>query len=173
MDVERVTPTLVVIVNNRRDWQRILEERWYRIPVRHAPPLLAAAYLAFYQTRAFGDDAWRITSIAPVLRYDALRRRELLPREASHPRADDWYYRVDLGPLQRLTRPLLSRRLRRVTFIPTTLEHINAAGDVSDLWNVDDLTPLVWTAFLDAAIKATRRLELEEQPAPDRDAGAA
>jgi hypothetical protein len=159
MYTEALTPTLVVIVNNRRDWQRVIEERWYRIPALHAPALLAAAYLAFYQTRVFGDDAWQIGWIAPVHGYCLLRRIDLLPHESSHPRAGNWYYRVDLGAPERLVRPLPSRRLRRITFIPTTLEALQAADDVSDLWQVDDLTPLVWTLFHDAAIKATRRLE--------------
>ncbi len=163
MYAESCTPTLVVIVNNRRDWQRVVEERWYRVPARRAPVLLAAEYLAFYQTRAFGDAAWQISWIAPVRGYRLLRRIELLPAEAAHPRANDWYYRIALGDLERLARPLPSRRLRRITFIPTTRERLMTAADVSELWQVDDLTPLVWTRFRDAGMKSARRLELEER----------
>ena len=28
---------LVAIMNNKKDWQRVLDEGWYRIPVKHAP----------------------------------------------------------------------------------------------------------------------------------------
>lgn len=161
MDLAVCTPTLVVIVNNRRDWQRVVDEGWYRVPVRSAPPLLAAAYLAFYQTRVFGDAAWQISWIAPVRGYRLLRRIELLPAEPAHPRANDWYYRIDLGELERLAPPLPSRRLRRITFVPTTLERLMHAADVSELWQVDDLTPLVLRDFGDAVIKASRRVGLD------------
>ena len=37
--------------------------------------------------------------LAPVRGYRLVRRRELLPDEPTHPRAEDRYYRVDVGPL--------------------------------------------------------------------------
>lgn len=159
--VASARPTLVVLVNNQRDWQRVLNERWYRIPLAHAPLPSAALYLAFYLSRVFGDDAWQVSCYAPVLRYELLRRREVLPDEPCHPRADALYYRIALGQIQRLARPVPSRRLRRMTFIPTTLERLLDAADVADLWHVDD-ADLVWHTFPDAARKATRRLALEE-----------
>lgn len=155
-------PTLVVLVNNQRDWQRVVDEGWYRVPLAHAPLPCAALYLAFYLSRVFGDDAWQVASYAPVLRYQLLRRRELLPDEPSHPRADALYYRIALGPVVRLERPVPSRQLRRVTFIPTTLERLLDAADVADLWQVDD-ADLVWRTFPDAARKAIQRLALEER----------
>ena len=45
---------LVVLVNNLADWRRVVEEGWYRIPLRSAPQPVAASYLAFYQSRVFG-----------------------------------------------------------------------------------------------------------------------
>jgi hypothetical protein len=63
-----------------------------------------------------------------------VKRRELFPEEPWHPRAEDEYYRVELGPLQRLARPVVSRRLRRVTFIATTLGKLLNAQEINDLF---------------------------------------
>jgi hypothetical protein len=153
---------LVVLVNNQDDWLRVVEEHWYRIPLRTAPQPVAASYLAFYQTRVFGADAFRIRYYAPVLRYQRLTRRELLPLEADHPRASQQYYRIELGALQELARPVPSRRLRRITFIPTTLRRLNEADEINDLWMADDVEDLLWDLFRDAGIKAERRLEIGE-----------
>ena len=163
-----LTPTLVVVVNNALDWQRVVGEGWYRIPLRHAPHPVAAEVLAFYLTRRCGELAWQIRYYAQVRQYRLRRRRELLPSETAHPRADEWYYRIEVGPLQSLDRPLLSRQLRRTTFIPTTFEQLQSATDVSELWLTDDEAEVLWAYFPDAALKATRRCAIEEQRAAYR-----
>jgi hypothetical protein len=160
-EASNAQPLLVALVNNQRDWRRVLEEGWYRLPLAYAPLPAAALYLAFYRSRAFGAEAWRIGHYAPALRYELLRRREIIPDEPRHPRADQLYYRVALGPIRQLARPLPSRRLRRITFIPTTLERLLEAEDVAELWRADDGARLVWSCFPDAAQKATRRMALD------------
>ena len=43
---------LVAIMNNKEDWKRGQEGRWYRIPPRSAPPEAPHFdYLAFYFTK--------------------------------------------------------------------------------------------------------------------------
>lgn len=153
---------LVVLVNNRADWRRITDEGWYRIPLRHAPQPVAVSFLAFYQSRVFGPDAFQVRFYAPVLRYQTLTRRELLPDQSAHPRAAERYYRVDVGQLEELKRPVPSRRLRRITFIPTTLERLQEADEINDLWIGDDVEDILWSLFRDAGIKAERRLEIGE-----------
>ena len=131
-------PALVVIVNNQADWQRVEHEGWYRIPKRSAPLPLAADVLAFYFTSSFGDSGCSVACFAPVQGYRLARRSELMPEQSSHPRAGDWYYRIALGAVRRLERPIRSRRLRQITFIPTTLEALSAAADVSELWRAGE-----------------------------------
>ena len=108
---------LVAVVNNVADLQRAAAQGWYRIPQRRAPRRIGADYLAFYQTGAFKaqEEAQTVTYYAPTRRYQLLTRRELLPEEANHPRADDFYFRIELGPLQRLATPIPSATMRRVT----------------------------------------------------------
>jgi len=125
---------LVVIVNNRSDWDRVRQEGWYRIPLARAPRRIGAEYLAFYHSQALGETRWRIGHYAPIRRYCLVPRRQILPAEADHPRADALYYKVEVGPVQRLARPVPARRLRRVTFIMTTMAKLLAAGEINDLW---------------------------------------
>ncbi len=126
---------LVAVVTHPRDLQLARKQHWYRIPLKHGPRQLAAEYLAFYQTAAFGEERWAVRYYAPVLRYRLATRRELLPDEAGHPRADERYYRLDLGPLHTLPLPVPAARLRRVTFISTTFGQLLRARDVRELWH--------------------------------------
>ena len=125
---------LVVLANNLADWQRVRDEHWYRVPLSRAPERIAAQYLAFYHTRVFGPLRWSIHYYARIERFLVLPRHELLPAETDHPRADELYYKVELGPLRQIPRPIPSRRLRRLTFIMTTLSRLLTAGEINDLW---------------------------------------
>ncbi|MBC7234510.1 MAG: hypothetical protein H5T69_01620 [Chloroflexi bacterium] len=125
---------MVVVVPAPEDWETLLREGWYRIPLRCAPRRVGADYLAFYHPQVFANLRWTIRYYAQVRRYRIVRRRELFPQQPDHPRADDLYYRIDVGPLQQLPRPIVSRKLRRVTFIPTTLPRLLQAREINDLW---------------------------------------
>jgi hypothetical protein len=139
---------LVAVVTRPRDLERARTDGWYRVPVRHAPRGLAADYLAFYQTAAFGMERWAVRYVAPVEAVSVARRRELLPDEPRHPRADERYYRFVIGPLWALPAPVPSRRLRRITFIPTTFGQLLHAHDVADLWRAApvDMHGGLWAA---------------------------
>lgn len=138
---------LVAVMNNPRDLLITREEGWYRIPLKRAPRQVAADYLALYQTAAFETERWAINYIAPIKHYYVAHRRQLLPDEADPPRAGDRYYKVVIGPLKKLPAPVPSRRLRRITFIATTLDRLLAARDVSDLWLVGVSEDALWVEF--------------------------
>jgi hypothetical protein len=127
-------PVLVAVVTRPRDLAIARERGWYRLPLARAPARLAADYLAFYQTAAFGDERWSVRHYAPVLRYRVVTRLELLPDEPGHPRATERYYRIDIGPLAALPLPVPATRLRRVVFIPTRFGQLRRAADVRELW---------------------------------------
>ena len=137
MDIDEIpldARVLVAVVTRPCDLAKAREEGWYRIPLARAPRALAAEYLAFYQTAAFGDERWAVRYLAAVRAVGVARRAALLPEEAGHPRAAERYYRFALGPLRALPQPVPSRRLRRVTFIPTTFGQLLRARDVAELW---------------------------------------
>jgi very-short-patch-repair endonuclease len=162
-------PVLVAVMNDPRDMESARTEGWYRIPVRRAPQRLGADYLAFYQTGVFGEDErWRVSFYAPVRRVRRVRRRDLLPDEPDHPRADDEYYKFELGPLARLPRPIPSRRLRRITFIPTTLSRLLSAQEINDLWLGHEVEERLWAEFKAQGIAVERRAPLREEDADYR-----
>lgn len=140
---------LVAVLNNAQDLRRAAEEGWYRIPQRHAPRRIGADYLAFYLTANCGapEAAHTVTYFAPVRRYQLLTRRDLLPEEGDHPRAGDYYYRIEIGALQCLDRPVPAASFRRVTFIHTTLDRLLGAADVVDLFRQNDPFEQLWGAL--------------------------
>jgi len=126
---------LVAIINNRCDFEIARDEGWYRIPVKHAPQSTTeAAVLAFYFTKAFGDEKWSIRWYAPVRGHELAHRRDLLSDEPDHPRAAETYYKIQLGPLMQLELPIYSLRWRRVTFIETSWDRFTAAEEINDLY---------------------------------------
>jgi hypothetical protein len=126
---------LVAIVNNQRDFEIARDEGWYRVPRKHAPQTATeAAVLAFYFTKAFGDEKWSIRWYAPIRGHELARRRDLFPGKPDHPRADEVYYKLQLGPLIQLELPIYSLRWRRITFVETSWDRFSAAEEINDLY---------------------------------------
>jgi len=71
---------------------------------------------------------------ARCLGHELVTRRDLLPGEPDHPRADERYYKLQLGPLQRREPPIVSQRWRRLAFIHTTWDRFQAAQEINDLF---------------------------------------
>ena len=163
------SPVLVVVVNDPTDLARARDDGWYRIPLDRAPRRIAADYLAFYQTGAFPpEERWAVHWLAPVLEYRLATRRELIPEEPEHPRADQSYYKVTLGPLASLPHAVPSRRLRRITFIPTTLGRLLEAQEINDLWIKSSAQERLWAALKLADVDAERQYPLaDDLPAAD------
>ena len=161
-EFDDLSPVLVVLLNNARDLARARDEGWYRIPVRRAPSRLGADYLAFYQTRAFGDEAYTVQYLAAVRRVHVLPRARLLPDEPDHPRAHEDYYKIEIGPLERLPHPVPSRALRRITFIPTTLGQLLTAEEINDLWWRDDPQQRLWLALREAGLPVEYHYEVPQ-----------
>jgi len=163
LDTGGEAPVLVVVVNSQEDLARARDQGWYRIPVGRAPPRIAAEFLAFYLTGAFPEqDRWAVKWVAPVSGYRVMTRLELLPHEADHPRAGERYYRVSLGPLRALKCPIPSRRLRRITFISTTLARLAEAEEINDLWLKSTAQERLWAALKQADADAERQYPLRE-----------
>ena len=116
---------LVAVMNNPRDLWIAVQEHWYRIPVKRAPRRVGADYVAFYQTGVFPPDERHCVRLyAPIRAYHLAERRDLLPQEQNHPRAKERYFKIEIGPMRTLERPIPSHKLRRITFIPTTLKRL-------------------------------------------------
>lgn len=125
---------LVAYVPDPADFALIRERGWYRIPQQSAPKGLYAEYFAFYFGRHFGSQKWAIHYYAERLGHELTTRALLVPEEPDHPRAHDFYYKVQLGPLQQLAEPIVSLRWRRVTFLHTTWDRFQDAREINDLF---------------------------------------
>ncbi len=157
VDIDDNARVLVAIVTRPRDLALAREQGWYRIPLARAPRALHAEYLAFYQTAAFGAERWAVRYVAAVRAVSIATRAALLPDEPRHPRAGERYYRFALGPLQALPIALPSRRLRRITFIPTTAGQLLRAHDVVELWRPLEDAVAGWEAVWGAGVNQVTR----------------
>jgi hypothetical protein len=124
---------LVCLINTPKDLEIARWDHWYRIPIKHAPQEYMPDLLAFYLTSDFGDEKWAIHEYAEVRGHELVRRADLFPDQPNHARANETYYKLQLGPLQRLPRPIPSLKWRRITFIQTTGDRLINALEVGEL----------------------------------------
>lgn len=142
---------LVAVMKDSRDMEIARLLGWYRIPLRSAPKVIAVDYLAFYQTAAFGEEGGRIQFVAPVFGHELTSRAELLKDEVDHPRANQEYYKIQIGPLERLPKPIRAHKWRRITFIYTTGAYLLEAETINDLVVRSDERQLLWRALRERA----------------------
>jgi hypothetical protein len=124
---------LVAIMTSPQDFLIARNKGWYRIPMDRAPKGIHAEYLAFYFNRAFGEKKWAIHYYCRQLGHELVRRRTLFPQEPNHPRADNLYFKLSVGPLRELERPIVSLHWRRISFIHTTWDRFIDATEINDL----------------------------------------
>lgn len=152
---------LVAIMNRRLDFETALKERWYRIPVSSQKKWLKdrwpPEWLAFYMTKVFEAEKYSIRYYARVLGYSTKQRWQLLPNEPRDEKSKRRYYKLILGPIKKLPRPIVSRRWRRIVFIPTTWQKFISATEINDLYDDSPLEDLLWTQLKRLNIPAERQ----------------
>lgn len=145
---------LVAVVTEPRDLEIARLLGWYRIPLRHAPKVVSVDYLAFYQTSGFGEaHRWQVEVIAPVRGHEMTTRAELLRSEPDHPRAREEYYKIQVGPLQALPKPIPAGNWHRLTFLYTTGELLATAHSLSDLVVRSEERSLLWRSLRERALQ--------------------
>lgn len=133
MLIEPDARVLICLINRPRDLEIARWDHWYRIPLKHAPAEYLPDILAFYLTADFGDEKWAIHEYAHVRGHELARRADLFPEEPNHARADEVYFKMQLGPLHRLPHPILSLRWRRISFLQTTGDRLLNAMEIGEL----------------------------------------
>jgi len=165
-----INPTdliLVCVLPGPRDLEIARLLGWYRIPFRTAPKVVAVDALAFYQPGTFGDSGGRIEFLAPVRGYELTKRAELLRDEPEHPRAGEEYFKLQLGPLERLRRPVVADKWKRLTFLYTTGEYLLKAQTLNDLVVQSDERQLLWQSLRERATQEqTYQTDLPEADIP-------
>jgi hypothetical protein len=132
-DIHSDDLVLVAVLRTRRDLEIARVLGWYRIPLRTAPKTIRVDWMAFYQTAVFGEEKHAVRYVAPVRGYELTTRGDILRDEPDHPAVDEPYYKVQLGPVEPLPRPIPARRWRRIVFFYTTGARLLSASDVKDL----------------------------------------
>lgn len=154
---------LVSVLKDKRDLEIARVLGWYRIPFKTAPKTVVVDWLAFYQTAKFGEEKWAIHYVAPVRGHELTTRGELLRTQPDHPRANEPYYKIQLGPLERLPAPIPSRKWRRLTFLYTTGERLLAATEINDLIIQSEERELLWKALRERGLNAERQYETQRR----------
>ena len=157
---------LVAFMPSPADLVYAENQGWYRIPKKSAPKGLHAEYIAFYFGRHFGSEKWAVHYYARKLGHELVSRRQLIPQQPDHPRADDLYYKVQIGPLQRLERPIVSLRWHRLTFLHTTWDRFKDATEINDLM-VDggEYVDRLFTALKESGLPAVKNYRVDEPEA--------
>jgi len=146
---------LVALIPKPRDLEIARLLGWYRVPLRTAPKVINVDYLAFYQASVFGEQhRWRIETVAEVRGHELSTRAELLRDEPDHPRAKEEYYKIQLGPLERLPQPIVAGRWRRITFLYTTGDLLSQARTMNDLVVRSDEREILWRSLRERALAA-------------------
>jgi hypothetical protein len=148
---------LVCILPSLRDYDIARLLGWYRIPLRHAPKIVDVDFLAFYQTGAFGEEhRWQIENFAEVRGHELTRRSELLKDEPDSPKANEEYYKIQLGPVEALPRPIRAGKWRRMTFLYTTGAYVQRAESLKDLVVKNEERTILWSSLRERALAHER-----------------
>jgi len=142
---------LVCLLPTPRDLEIARLLGWYRIPLRTAPKVVAVDCLAFYQPGSFGEHAGKIEFVATVRGHELATRAELLKDEIDHPRANEEYFKVQIGQLERLSRPIIAEKWRRLTFLYTTGEYLLKAHTLNELVVQSDERAQLWQSLRERA----------------------
>ncbi len=156
MPVRESDLILVCLVPAPRDLEIARLLGWYRIPLRTAPKVISVDHLAFYQPASFGDHGGRIEFCAPVRGHELTTRAELFKEEVAHPRAQEEYFRIQIGGLEPLQLPIEAEKWRRITFLYTTGEYLMRARTMHDLVVQEDERALLWRSLRERALGAHR-----------------
>ena len=158
----RRAEVLVAVMNNPADWSIVRDQLWYRIPVQKAPRQWPPQWLAFYQTKVFGEEAFAVRYYGKVSRIERIVRRELFPLEPRNAKSDNEYYQVFLEKIEQRATPIVSYRWRLIVFIATSYDKFMTAVEINDLFDESPLEDLLWEEMKKLGLRAERQYYLQD-----------
>ena len=143
---------LVAVMPSPRDMEIARVLGWYRIPLRFAPKIVQVDYLAFYQPSKFGKGHSNCIEVFTEVRgVELVKRREIIRDEPDHPRADEEYYKIQIGQLCHLDQPILTDKWKRITFLYTTGDLFRKAEIINDLVVRTEERKVLWHSLRERA----------------------
>ncbi|GAB4526482.1 MAG: hypothetical protein OHK0046_43310 [Anaerolineae bacterium] len=154
---------LVGVVNRKKDFSLIQQERWYRIPQERMPNGVFAEVMAFFLSgRVFKEQSGGIHYYAPVTGLELVYRRDLIPDEPNHKNANKAYYRVALGELLPKEPPVLNPTRRPISFVFTTWDRFVYARTIPDLYSqADYFVDRIYHALRNRGVRLERGWEAQ------------
>jgi very-short-patch-repair endonuclease len=148
---------LVAIMHDPHDFAILQDQLWYRVPIETAPKRWPPEWLAFYQTKVFGEEAFGVRHFGRVREIKEVKRRDLFPSEIESAKSNKDYYQVFLERIETLPSPIVSARWRRIVFIPTSWRKFSEAAEINDLYDDSSLEDELWREFKRHRIPAERQ----------------
>ncbi|HDL64855.1 MAG TPA: DUF559 domain-containing protein [Proteobacteria bacterium] len=142
---------LIGVVKREKDLDHVETDHWYRIPARISFRK-SPGYLAVYPTSRCGSRGGGISFYSPIRRIIRVRRIDLLPEENHHPRAEEWYWKLELGEPQKLPRRIRNRLRRRITFAYTTRNKLLNSSEMGELFGIPPLEEIMRRTLVKAGI---------------------
>lgn len=149
------------VLKSKNDLRILLKDLWYRIPVAHLPRK-KFKYIAFYQPAVFGRKGKRIEYYARVSSTKIVKRILLLPKEQSHPRAQDDYLKVEFKEIKKLPQAIKNIIPRRISFGFTDLKTLLAAQDILELYRVPPTEQIVERELNRLGIETKREFNISK-----------
>jgi len=162
MRIEPSSLIMVCVLPKPKDLEIARLFGWYRIPLRSAPKVISVDYLAFYQPASFAQAKNRIDYLAKVRGHELTTRKELIREESNHPHANEEYFKIQLGQLEKLNEPIKAGNWKRFSFFYTTGEYFLEAEELKDLVVKTNDRLTLWKALNERA-KASQEYTTEIQ----------
>jgi hypothetical protein len=156
---------LVGVIKRKRDLNILLNEYWYRIPQAQMPRGVNVEYVAFFLSGSvFKERKGGVHYFARRTGLELHYRRELLPKEPDHPRADNVYYQVQFEDVREKKPPILNPTRRSLAFIHTTWDRFVNATLIADLYSTADYyVDRIYHALRSSGIQPDRYWEAERK----------
>jgi len=100
---------------------------------------------------------------APIQGHELVARRDLIPSEPDHPRAGQWYYKLQLGHLEHKLPPIVSHRWRRVTFIVTSGDRFMEALEINEHFEQESPVGQLYVRLKELGIAVEREWWIDEE----------
>jgi len=155
---------LVGVINRKRDLKHLLEDHWYRIPQDRMHLGIHTEYVSFFLSGGpFKEMSGGIHYYGRLQGVELRTRRDLLPNEANHPRADQTYYRLSISPVKQKKPPVLNPTKRSIAFVYTTWDRFVSAQTIGDLYSkADHFVDRIHAVLRQRGVKSQQLWEAEQ-----------
>jgi very-short-patch-repair endonuclease len=163
MSVANENRVLVALLPTKSDFLIAKEQKWYRIPMKPAPPIVKkkqVKIISFYQPKVFGEEKYLIRWYGYVNKISIVKRKELFPNQPVNSKSGNEYFKIEFDNLKQLSKPIISLRPRRILFIPTTEEKFFQSKEINFLFNDSPLEDVLWNELIKNQIAAERQFYL-------------